>query len=332
MQAQAFEQGLQKIEEEYAKDIKEKADYLAERAMSVFDADKSMAKKFIQDLTFRIKPEMDDYELQKLLRETVERYDFSTEKMYNPSLGRKPFYKEIGDYNDLLKEQKQAEEDFARSIDKRYEGLGLYEDKLREIEERYNKTMPSDPDKARTHQVDMLTEQLKVLSNADDEYTKKYIANINARIVELSKESDEWVKTAERLSREEMSVGGRKITTNFLAPKDEEKANVIKYLERVGEEYENIKKEIEKIEKLPQSLLGDQQENLAILKFQKKQYNLFGKSFGVDLTAYSKSGLKEINKQEKNDLKDAVQLMKEEVELVARRWVLYGKLYDLTAN
>nr|DAH30067.1 MAG TPA: tail tape measure protein [Caudoviricetes sp.] len=332
MQAQAYEQGLQKIEEEYAKDIKEKADYLAERAMSVFDADKSMAKKFIQDLTFRIKPEMDDYELQKLLRETVERYDFSTEKMYNPSLGRKPFYKEIGDYNDLLKEQKQAEEDFARSIDKRYEGLGLYEDKLREIEERYNKTMPSDPDKARTHQVDMLTEQLKVLSNADDEYTKKYIANINARIVELSKESDEWVKTAERLSREEMSVGGRKITTNFLAPKDEEKANVIKYLERVGEEYENIKKEIEKIEKLPQSLLGDQQENLAILKFQKKQYNLFGKSFGVDLTAYSKSGLKEINKQEKNDLKDAVQLMKEEVELVARRWELYRKLYDLTGN
>lgn len=333
MQAQAYEQGLQKIEEEYAKDIKEKADYLAERAMSVFDADKSMAKKFIQDLTFRIKPEMDDYELQKLLRETVERYDFSTEKMYNPSLGRKPFYKEIGDYNDLLKEQKQAEEDFARSIDKRYEGLGLYEDKLREIEERYNKTMPSDPDKARTHQVDMLTEQLKVLSNADDEYTKKYIANINARIVELSKESDEWVKTAERLSREEMSVGGRKITTNFLVPKDEEKTNVIKFLERVGEEYEKVKKEINGIEKLPSKLLTNKvKEDLEILRFQKKQYDSFGKSFGVDLMEYSKSGLKEINKQEKNDLKDAVQLMKEEVELVARRWELYRKLYDLTGN
>ena len=50
------------------------------------------------------------------------------------------------------------------------------------------------------------------------------------------------------------------------------------------------------------------------------------------MTAYSKSGLKEINKQEKNDLKDAVQLMKEEVELVARRWELDRKLYDSTGN
>lgn len=331
-QAQSYEQGLQKIEEEYAKAINEETKSLTERAMSVFGVDKSMAKKFIQDLTFRIKPEMDNYELQKLLRETVERYDFSTEKMYNPSLGRKPFYKEIGDYNDLLKKQKQAEEDFTRSMDKRYEGLGMYEDKLREIEGRYNKTLPSDPEKARAHQVEMLKEQLKVLSGVDDEYTRKYIANINARIEGLMKEDDAWVKTAERLSREEMSVGGRKITTNFLVPKDEEKANVIKYLERVGEEYENIKKEIEGIEKLPEALLNGQQENLSILKFQKRQYEVFGKSTGIDLTAYSKAGLKSLSNEEKNDLRDAVQLMKEEVDLVAKKWDLYRKLYDLTGS
>lgn len=332
MQVQAYEQGLQKIEEEYAKDIKEKADYLTERAMSVFDVDKSIAKKFIQDLTFRIKPEMDNYELQKLLREIVDLYNFSTQKMYTPSLGHYSFSKEIDNYNNLLKEQKQAEDDLSQKLNDRYKGLALYADKLRDIEERYDKTMPSDPEKARAHQVEMLTEQLKVLSGSDDEYTRKYISNINARIEALMEEDDTWVKTAERLSKEELSVGKRKVTANFLAPKDEEKANVIKYLERVGEEYENIKKEIEKIEKLPKSLQGNQQENLSILNFQKQRYDLFAKSFGVDLTAYSKSGLKEINKAEKNDLKDSVQLMKEEVDLVARRWELYRKLYELTGN
>lgn len=332
MQVQAYEQGLQKIEEEYAKDIKEKADYLTERAMSVFDVDKSIAKKFIQDLTFRIKPEMDNYELQKLLREIVDLYNFSTQKMYTPSLGHYSFSKEIDNYNNLLKEQKQAEDDLSQKLNDRYKGLALYADKLRDIEERYDKTMPSDPEKARAHQVEMLTEQLKVLSGSDDEYTRKYISNINARIEALMEEDDTWVKTAERLSKEELSVGKRKVTTNFLAPKDEEKANVIKYLERVGEEYENIKKEIEKIEKLPKSLQGNQQENLSILNFQKQRYDLFAKSFGVDLTAYSKSGLKEINKAEKNDLKDSVQLMKEEVDLVARKWELYRKLYELTGN
>lgn len=330
MQAQAYEQGLQKIEEEYTDKLKEARKEIENEAKIYYGIDnKSLAKNFVRSLEVRIKPELDPSDAANITRDLAKAYDFSTKYRQKDA----PVVIAVHKYLDLLKEQKQAEKDFAGNLDDRYKGLEMYEDKLREIEEHYNKTMPSDPDKARTHQVEMLTEQLKVLSNADDQYTKNYIANINARIAELSKESDEWVKMAERLSREELSVGGRKITTNFLAPKDEEKTDVIKFLERVGEEYEKVKKGIEGIEKLSPELLNDKaKEYLEILKFQKKQYDSFGKSFGVDLMAYSKSGLKEINKQEKNDLKDAVQLMKEEVELVARRWELYRKLYDLTGS
>jgi hypothetical protein len=330
-QAQAYEQGVQKIEEEYAEKISKTNIKLQEQIAGKIGLDPSMTKKFASDFVYRLTRDSvtDAY---KILSEVGKLYgkDIHITEAFT---GDESIVTYANRIRELIQEQKKAENEFSRSLDSRFDGIKLYEDELRKIEERYAKTMPSDSEKARAHQVEMLTEQLKVFGDADDQYTRNYIANINARIAELSKESDEWVKTAERLSREELSVGGRDVTTNFLAPKDEEKANVIKFLERIGEEYDNVKKEIESIEKLSPKLLdGKAMENLEIFKFQKKQYESFGQSFGVDLTAYSKSGAKGIREDEKNDLKDSVQLMREEVELVARKWELYRKLYDLTGS
>lgn len=330
MQAQAYEQGLQKIEEEYADKLKEARKEIENEAKIFYGIDdKYLAKNFVRSLEVRIKPELAPGDVANITRDLAKAYDFSTKYLQKDA----PVVIAVHKYLDLLKEQKQAEKDFAGNLDDRYKGLEMYENKLREVEERYNKTMPSDPDEARKHQVEMLTEQLKVLGNADDQYTKNYIANINARIAELSKESDEWVKIAERLSREELSVGGRKITTNFLFPKEEEKVNVIKFLERVGEEYEKVKKDIEGIEKLSPKLLTDKvKEDLEILRFQKKQYDYFGKSFGVDLTMYSKAGAKGLDKNYKKELKDAVQQAKDEMDVIARRWELYKDIFSMTGN
>ena len=320
MQAQSYEEGLQKIEENYAEKFKEVEEGIEKRVRSVYGFKSGEEKSFVRSLIDRIKEEGDIEDLEQIVRDVTSIFGKGYIDRYIASgfttISSNEFITNIlKDYIELLKEQKKAEDDLSNSLNKRYEGLGLHGDKLREIEDEYNKTMPSDPDKAREHEIEMLKKQLDVLSSVNDAYTEKIKEGFRVRIKELSKERMEWSKYANTLSMQSKTFGDVTASLSFISPRKDEEFDFVTYVGRLRTEYKSLKEEFDKFKGLP--LENINQNKLKSLQYQLSTLDDLAKKWNIAL------------KEDKKEKDPVAEEWKKRLDLMDKAISMYNKWKEI---
>lgn len=320
MQAQSYEEGLQKINEHYTERFKEVEEGIEKRVRRVYGFKSGEEKSFVRSLLDRIKKEGDIQDLEQIVREVAAIFGKGSSN-YNMAAGITAIGsnvyngKSVKDYIELLKEQKKAEDDLSNSLNKRYEGLGLYGDKLREIEDEYSKTMPSDPDKAREHEIEMLKKQLDVLSSVNDAYTERIKEGFRARIKELSKERMEWSKYANTLSKQSKTFGDVTASLSFISPRKEEEFDFVTYVGRLRTEYKSLKEELDKFKGLP--LENIDQNKRKSIEYQLSTLDNLAKKWNITL------------KEDKKEKDPVAEEWKKRVDLMDKAISMYNKWKEI---
>lgn len=185
---------------------------------------------------------------------------------------------------------------------------GLDEVNIRNVYDYYNK----------------LAKKLEEMHNEEVDFQstiEKTFGETGKRAGIAMKELDNWRKSVKDF------IGDNKNLLLF-NPKDDE--NVDSWVERVLNRYKELVEERKKLQEMSSAgsplfrseELKSTEKNLSIITQLVNKFKL------LQLPSFNK----DLQKENKSGLKDSVQLMKEEVDLVARRWELYRKLYELTGN
>ena len=196
----------------------------------------------------------------------------------------------------------------ARVMDKVVRNAGLDEVNIRNVYDYYSK----------------LAKKLEEMHNEEVDFQstiEKTFGETGKRAGIAMKELDNWRKSVKDF------IGDNKNLLLF-NPKDDE--NVDSWVERVLNRYKELVEERKKLQEMSSAgsplfrseELKSTEKNLSIITQLVNKFKL------LQLPSFNK----DLQKENKSGLKDSVQLMKEEVDLVARRWELYRKLYELTGN
>ena len=196
----------------------------------------------------------------------------------------------------------------SRIMDKVARNAGLDEVNIRNVYDYYNK----------------LAKKLEEMHNEEVDFQstiEKTFGETGKRAGIAMKELDNWRKSVKDF------IGDNKNLLLF-NPKDDE--NVDSWVERVLSRYKELVEERKKLQEMSSAgsplfrseELKSTEKNLSIITQLVNKFKL------LQLPSFNK----DLQKENKSGLKDSVQLMKEEVDLVARRWELYRKLYELTGN
>lgn len=196
----------------------------------------------------------------------------------------------------------------SRIMNKVARNAGLDEVNIRNVYDYYNK----------------LAKKLEEMHNEEVDFQstiEKTFGETGKRAGIAMKELDNWRKSVKDF------IGDNKNLLLF-NPKDDE--NVDSWVERVLNRYKELVEERKKLQEMSSAgsplfrseELKSTEKNLSIITQLVNKFKL------LQLPSFNK----DLQKENKSGLKDSVQLMKEEVDLVARRWELYRKLYELTGN
>ena len=196
----------------------------------------------------------------------------------------------------------------SRIMNKVARNAGLDEVNIRNVYDYYNK----------------LAKKLEEMHNEEVDFQstiEKTFGETGKRAGIAMKELDNWRKSVKDF------IGDNKNLLLF-NPKDDE--NVDSWVERVLNRYKELVEERKKLQEMSSAgsplfrseELKSTEKNLSIITQLVNKFKL------LQLPSFNK----DLQKENKSGVKDSVQLMKEEVDLVARRWELYRKLYELTGN
>ena len=189
--------------------------------------------------------------------------------------------------------------------------------KIEELEKAYDKERESikDTSKQKELYLQLLEAKKKVYEDFGQE---KEVRQIESEISAVSKAKEEWVGLAEEYANAVTEINSKKIKAVSLLPQEDERENIVKYLKRIAEEYERIKKDIEDLNNVPFPARGESwQESIGRANFKKKQYDNFINSLGIDLNNFMKGT---------SDKKDPVaDMWKKRIELVDKAIQSYNK-------
>lgn len=189
--------------------------------------------------------------------------------------------------------------------------------KIEELEKAYEKEKKStnDTSKQKELYLQLLEAKKKIYEDFGQE---KEVRQIESEISAVSKAREEWVGLAEDRANAVTKINQKEIKTVSLLPQEDERENIVKYLKRIAEEYERIKKDIEDLNNVPFPARGESwQESISRAKFEKQQYDSLIRSLGVDINSFGKG-----NKAGNDSVAD---MWKKRIELADKAIQSYNK-------
>lgn len=308
-QEQAYEQGLGKISETYTKEYADLQEVMEKHARRLYGFENGEEKNFVKDYIYQIK---------ELGKTSDEAFD-SLEKLYGVSSSRGErgkLYVDTHDYTKLTRDEDAAIRGLQDSLNQQFEGIEVLAPQLKTIQETFagmKNEFANTPELERAFDLSEAQAELDYLEEMGVK-GGAYVDKLRAKIAELSQEAAGWIKEAERIAGTEKSG-----LFNFLLPKDEERQDILKYIDRLAEEYGNLKKELGERVSLRTEDEGNKQY-ISDLKRQLEAMETMGKVMKVDWGSYAKGGDDSIAEAWKERLK----LMKEAMSLYEKFAQLEG--------
>lgn len=308
-QEQAYEQGLSKISETYTKEYSDLQEVMEKHARRLYGFENGEEKNFVKDYIYQIK---------ELGKTSDEAFD-SLEKLYGVSSSRGErgkLYVDTYDYMKLTRDEDAAIRDLQDSLSRQFEGIEVLAPQLKTIQETFagmKNEFANTPELERAFDLSEAQAELDYLEEMGVK-GGAYVDKLRAKIAELSQEAAGWIKEAERIAGTEKSG-----LFNFLLPKDEERQDILKYIDRLAEEYGKLKKELGERIALSTDDEGNE-KHISDLKRQLEAMEAIGKVMKVDWGSYAKGGDDSIAEAWKERLK----LMKEAMSLYEKFAQLEG--------
>ena len=196
---------------------------------------------------------------------------------------------------------------------------GIYSLEIQRLEERYQKSLKDIPVKNLEREKELYLQLLEAKKKVYEDFgQEKEVRRMEAEISAVSKAREEWVGLAEDYANTVTKINQKDIKTISLLPQEDERENIVKYLKRIAEEYERIKKDIEDLNNVPFPARGESwQESISRAKFEKQQYDSLIKSLGVDINSFGKG-----NKAGSDSVAD---MWKKRIEFVDKTIQSYNK-------
>ena len=318
-QAEAYEEGVSKINEKYTKEMSDLREELEDISMGgILEMDERTAKNFISDVLARLKAGMSKSEVEETANSVMETYGMPN-AIYAKYLTEdlRVGKVDLMEYVELLGEMEEEMKNWGDSMDGRFAGIEFYADRIREIEKDYEelgKKMENTPEAQRGVKLAMYEEMLGVFpQETDDKYINDYKAKIKREIEELMKEIPGWVKKAEEAGRSDTVL-------STLIPREDEREDVLKYIERVAKEYKEAEAEIAKRGSFNVEDPGNQRE-LEAARRQLEGMKALGKELGIDWSLFGES------KRTEGD--SATEALKERLRLIKEAMSLYERFLSL---
>ena len=217
----------------------------------------------------------------------------------------------------LVSEEKNILSEYDDTLKAVMGSTTAYGIKIEELEKAYEKEKESTKDTSKQKELylQLLEAKKKVYEDFGQE---KEVRRMEAEISAVSKTREEWVGLAEDYANTVTRINQKDIKTISLLPQEDERENIVKYLKRIAEEYERIKKDIEDLNNVPFPARGESwQESISRAKFEKQQYDSLIKSLGVDINSFGKG-----NKAGSDSVAD---MWKKRIELVDKTIQSYNK-------
>lgn len=217
----------------------------------------------------------------------------------------------------LVSEEKNILSEYDDTLKAVMGSTTAYGIKIEELEKAYEKEKESTKDTSKQKELylQLLEAKKKVYEDFGQE---KEVRRMESEISAVSKAREEWVGLAEDYANTVTKINQKDIKTISLLPQEDERENIVKYLKRIAEEYERIKKDIEDLNNVPFPARGESwQESISRAKFEKQQYDRLIKSLGVDINSFGKG-----NKAGSDSVAD---MWKKRIELVDKTIQSYNK-------
>ena len=309
--ADAYAQKIAKIQESYSEDIGDRRDSVERAFIKYGGVGKEIAKR----MTAAIDAELSKKDNKKLAGDLIP-------DLFNAAGVDTSTIKNIGklskainllyvEYYNLNKEISGA------SL---FQGIsGIYSMEIEKIDNELKKSLESIPKDAKSRERQIKADYLNKKIDIYKKYNQEgLVRQTEAELEATVKIREEWAEIAEEYSKTVSIINSKNITANSLLPQEEERGNIVKYLKRIAEEYERIKKDIEDLNNVPFPARGESwQESISRAKFEKQQYDSLIKSLGVDINSFGKR-----NKSETDSVAD---IWKKRIELVDKAIQSYNK-------
>lgn len=307
--ADAYSQKVSKIQETYGEEIDNRRDNIEKVLSKYAGVTKEVAKRMTYAIDAELSKVGNTKTAKDIIPQTFKAAGIDTSVINNMSKLSEAINLLYVSYYKLNSEIESAS--LGESTN------GIYSLEIQRLEERYNKERESikDTSKQKELYLQLLEAKKKVYEDFGQE---KEVRQIESEISAVSKAKEEWVGLAEEHANAVTEINSKKIKAVSLIPQEDERENIVKYLKRIAEEYERIKKDIEGLNNVPFPARGESwQESIGRANFEKKQYDSFINSLGIDLNNFMKST---------SDKKDPVaDMWKKRIELVDKAIQSYNK-------
>lgn len=309
--ADAYAQKVTKIQETYGEEIEEQRKSVENALVKYGGVGKEVAKRMAAAIDAELSKVGNKKTAKDIIPQLFEsaNIDTSTIKNINKlSVAINLLYAQYYKLNAEIKSASQEE-----TI------KGIYSLEIQRLEERYQKSLKDIPVKNLEREKELYLQLLEAKKKVYEDFgQEKEVRRMEAEISAVSKTREEWVGLAEDYANTVTRINQKDIKTISLLPQEDERENIVKYLKRIAEEYERIKKDIEDLNNVPFPARGESwQESISRAKFEKQQYDSLIKSLGVDINSFGKG-----NKAGSDSVAD---MWKKRIELVDKTIQSYNK-------
>lgn len=304
----ARQQGMTKIQETYREDFSEGMDSLVDNLKNKLNLSESNARSLAGVLRSKLQEAVDnglnprklDYnstinQIKSIAKELDIAIDIPQRKSTDIGAG-KLYYsgglteavEDIKNIGIAIKNTNDAVNtlnDSQSLLFKNYTIWGIKIDELDKKFEEESKGFSSEEERSKKY-IDLLNAKIDVY----EQYGQTREANkLKGELETVSKTREEWVGLAEDYANTVTKINQKDIKTVSLLPQEDERESIVKYLKRIAEEYERIKKDIEDLNNVPFPARGESwQESISRANFEKKQYDSLIRSLGVDINNFGK--------------------------------------------
>lgn len=327
-QAQAYEEGMAKIESDYTSKERNIAKDMETALASRYGFDKESAKKLAKDLIFSIKEAGKDADYTSIVKKITSQYGKELDKILSrdevSQWGVGASYTiEVDFVKELIKlsgERLKNEQELTGELNAQFAGVRLYADQLKAIQDTYaeiKKSSPNNSDIQKSIDISEIEAEIDLLKKNKSDFGS-YYNNLLSKLESLKKETPGWIKEVEKLH----TKAGNDPIFNFTTPQSEEQGDVLKYLNRISEVYKKINEEIKYRSKIGINDT-DNKKQLEKIKRQKKLIDEIGKSLQVDFSVWE-------NKKAGQDT--VAEKWKERINLLKEAYSIYDKFKDIEGN
>lgn len=305
----ARQQGMSKIQETYQEDLTEGMNSLIENLKDKLNLSESGARNLAGVLRYKLQEAVDngldpnklDYDTAvNKIKSIAEELGMALDIPRRRRAAREgEFYyfggltKAVEDIQSIgaaMKSTNEAVKDLNESNDSLFKEYTAWGIKIEELDKKFEQEVRSIPNDGASRRKQLYIDTLKEKKKVYEQYKQDdEVRRIEAEIEAASKLKEEWIEIAEEYGNAVRVINGKDIKIMSLVPNEEERNDIVKYLQRVAGEYENVEKEIESLNNVPQGIRGDSWfESFERANFKKEQIDGMLKLFGgIDLSSFN---------------------------------------------